>query len=317
MGIPIPQILLAENHDKRNHYLVLDGKQRLQTILEFFEGELGNGTPFRLSGLDDLVELNKYDWPRLKDEHPVFARSLLAAQIRTAVIRGWRNDNVLYEIFHRLNSGSVRLSPMELRMSLIRGPFIGTVTRQTEKSESMMAMLRLSEPDKRMKDVEIAIRHMAFGDHRIAYKGNLKIFLDDYCSLMNKEFDADVIRDKIESLGVSIDAGLSVFGPKEFGSKYNDSTRKFEARFNRAIFDVLGASFESPSFRDFAESNKEQVRQGFIECCKNSDFLRSIEVTTKTPEAVNTRFGVWFSSVKSMSGVELPMPRVEDARDQR
>lgn len=317
MGIPIPQILLAESQDRRNYYLVLDGKQRLQTIMEFFSGKVSNGKPFKLSGLDDLKELNKCDWQNLQDEHPIFARSLLAAQVRTAVIRGWRNDNVLYEIFHRLNSGSVRLSPMELRMSLIRGPFIGAVTRFTERSGPMMEMLRLSEPDKRMKDVEIAIRHMAFNDDRIPYSGNLKVFLDGYCRLMNMNFDMDFVEERIDRLNEVIDCGLKVFGEKEFGSKYNSSTEKFETRFNRAIFDVLATSFESEDFRKFARANPDKVKNAFVECCRNGDFLRAVEVTTKTPEAVSTRFSTWFAMVKDISGVKLQMPRIEDARDKR
>ena len=126
LGIPIPQILLAERQEERNQFLVLDGKQRLSSIKEFFDGVTEDGTTFKLQGLDDLKELNGESWQSIREGRPQIARAIDAAAIRTAVIRGWRRDDVLYEIFHRLNSGSVRLSPMELRMSLIRGPFVLT-----------------------------------------------------------------------------------------------------------------------------------------------------------------------------------------------
>ena len=58
---------------------------------------------------------------------------------------------------------------------------------------------------------------------------------------------------------------LKVFGEKEFGSKYNSSTEKFETRFNRAIFDVLATSFESEDFRKFARANPDKVKNAFVE----------------------------------------------------
>jgi hypothetical protein len=204
---------------------------------------------------------------------------------------------------------------MELRMSLIRGPFIATVTRLTERSEPMWEMLRLSEPDKRMKDVEIAIRHMAFQDDRSIYRGNLKTFLDDYCKIMNLHYSEDEVDGKVDQLNSAISCGLTVFGSDTFGRRFNASTEKFEARFNRAIFDVLGGSFQNQEVQNFSRANPEAIVAAFKTCCADKEFTRSVEVTTKTPEAVSLRFEKWYRAVFELTGVTLNLPQIENARN--
>lgn len=317
LGIPIPQILMAEAREERNRYLVLDGKQRLLTISEFFKGCHSNGAPFKLSGLDDLKHLNGCTWDTLLSGFPREARSIEGAQIRTAIIRGWRDDNVLYEIFHRLNSGSVRLSPMELRMALIRGPFIKWVINRTASSEIFLKILRLREPDKRMKDVEIAIRHLAFQADDVPYEGNLKIFLDDFCRLMNRSFDGDVLDREIYELEEALRAGMMAFSVQDFCSKYNPESGRYEGRFNRAIFDVLVGSLKNHDVRAAVHRDPSKFADYFKKICENPDFIRAVEVTTKTVDATRTRFHLWYSLLNAAYGTSLVEPVIRHARDHR
>lgn len=310
LGIPIPQILLAESKVRKAHYLVLDGKQRLLTIHEFFNGSFSNGEPFKLRGLDDLTELNGKDWQEISAIFPQEARHIEGAQIRTAIIRGWRDDNVLYEIFHRLNSGSVRLSPMELRMALIRGPFIQHVIRRTADSPLIQNALRLREPDKRMKDVEITIRHMAFEDDRISYQGNLKTFLDGYCKLQNNDYDEDRIENEIAQLEAAIEIGLRIFERREFCSKYDTKLERFEGRFNRAIFDILSGALRNRDMQKAVKGHDEKFKNLFKKICADNDFIRSIETTTKSIEATSARFEIWYKALEKEFGVKIPLPNI-------
>ncbi|UXT19744.1 DUF262 domain-containing protein [Agrobacterium tumefaciens] len=315
LGIPIPQILLAESQESRNNYLVLDGKQRLLTIKEFFDGVLSDGKRFILEGLTDLPEMNDKDWQRIADQHGRLARSIEGALIRTAIIRGWRNDNVLYEIFHRLNAGSVRLSPMELRMSLIRGPFIKEVIRQSGELRPLQKMLNLAAPDKRMKDVEVAIRHMAFSDPSFTYRGNLKDFLDDYCKAHNRNFDRFDLDDKLEQLSNAIDVGLRAFPEKSFARKYMSEASKFEPSFNRAVFDVLAGSLNDEGLRKQVEQNPDKFVVLFKQVCENSDFRKAVETTTKSVESTRTRFQIWYNLLNSQYDTALTIPKISDARN--
>ena len=309
LGIPIPQILFAEDKNYRNNFLILDGKQRLTAIKEFFEERFDDGSKFQIQGLDDLSEINGETWSTLRQNFPEYARSIEAAPIRTAIIRGWKKDDILYEIFFRLNSGSVKLSPMELRMSLIRGPYLREVIKKTSQIRSIQQLLGLKSADKRMKDVEVAIRHMAFCDNRVSYRGNLKNFLDDYCRIQNDTYDSDRVEQELRALDDVIKFGMEVFGSGRFGRKFVSRYRKYERSFNRAVFDVLAWSFSSSSMRHFASEDHQRYREIFERVCEDQLFIKYVESTTKSIEATYGRFSIWGSALRQASQIELELPK--------
>ncbi|MFQ1927661.1 DUF262 domain-containing protein [Aeromonas veronii] len=142
LGLPIPQIVLAESKDKRGSYIVLDGKQRLLSIRQFAardDDALYN--TLKLQSLEIKKNLNKMNLEKLKSSL-VDYEDLAAFEnqpIRTVVIKNWPNEDFLYHVFLRLNTGSVPLSPQELRQALHPGDF---VTFLDQKSSS-----RHSAPD--------------------------------------------------------------------------------------------------------------------------------------------------------------------------
>jgi hypothetical protein len=82
------------------------------------------------------------------------------------VIRNWPDEKFLYQVFLRLNTGSVPLSPQELRQALHPGPFSSFVDSFSGSSIEIRYILGLSAPDFRMRDAELVIRYFAF---RIIY----------------------------------------------------------------------------------------------------------------------------------------------------
>ena len=220
---------------------------------------------------------------------------------------------LLYEIFHRLNSGSVRLSPMELRMSLIRGPFMKELIARTSVLSPLHQVLRLSQPDKRMKDVEVAIRHMAFEDRRIAYRGNLKEFLDEYCRLRNSEYVLGDMR-ALNELNDGIKIGLDAFGA-DLGRKFVPERGQFETSFNRAVFDVQAGSLVNPNIQKLVIEKPGDVLQLFKEVSARSEFIRAVESTTKKVDATRLRFEAWYGAIENRFGINVLMPNIADARN--
>ena len=127
LGLPIPQLVLAEAPEKKGAFVVIDGKQRLLTLQQFGGVDLDEGQhPLKLTGLKIRNELNTKTYENLKDEKSL-EKHLTAfdnQSIRTVVVKNWQDEDVLYVIFHRLNTGSVPLSPQELRQALLPGPFL-------------------------------------------------------------------------------------------------------------------------------------------------------------------------------------------------
>lgn len=314
LGIPIPQILLASKAGQKNAFLVLDGKQRLSTIREFIDGKYQDGKVFRLKGLRILKDLEDKNWEDLQN-YEDWADRLSNEPIRTTVLRGWENESVLYEIFYRLNSGSVKLSPMELRMSLLPGDFLKFIISWTESVGPIHHLLRKRQPDARMSDVELVIRYLAFKDQQNQYSGDLKIFLDDFCRIKNSHFNTisgqEVYYDSLLSeMNFAIDAGLNEFGEMYFCRKYSGGL--YETRFNRAVFDVLVGALSNKDIRDWVDSKPGCMKKLYESLCdKNSSFVKSVETTTKSPEAVSTRFGLWYTLLSQESGIKLDVPDVK------
>lgn len=314
LGIPIPQILLASKTGQKNAFLVLDGKQRLTTIKEFIDGRFYDGRIFRLRDLRILKQLEGKSWDDLQliDD---WADRLKNEPLRTTVLRGWSSESVLYEIFYRLNSGSVKLSPMELRMSLLPGDFLKFIIAWTEIIGPIHHILSKRQPDPRMSDVELAIRYLAFRDQKTQYSGDLKKFLDEFCDEKNTEFARDVYQEQyyfrlLNDMNAGIEVGIAEFGSKRFCRKYTASG--YESRFNRAVFDVLVGALAHADVRQWVEANPNEMEGQYqAVCLQHPEFIKAIESTTKSPEATRTRFEIWFSRVEVLTGIKLHIPDIK------
>jgi hypothetical protein len=92
----------------------IDGQQRLTAIVEFFNNK------YSLIGLDALKEL---EGAYYKDLPPFLIRRLEERAIKCLRIDSTVDGQIKYDIFERLNSGSVKLEAQELRNAVSRGPF--------------------------------------------------------------------------------------------------------------------------------------------------------------------------------------------------
>ncbi|TLP42593.1 DUF262 domain-containing protein [Cohaesibacter sp. CAU 1516] len=310
LGIPIPQILLSASGGSSKSFLVLDGKQRLLTIKEFIDGKFPSGQKFRLKNLRVLSDLEGKTWEEIeKDEDWKF--ELLNQTQRTAVIRGWEDDRILYEIFHRLNSGSVKLSPMELRMSLYPGDFLKFIIQWTDQVGPLHELISKKSPDPRMNDVELAARFLAFSDPNLIYAGDLKKFLDELCARYNaamadNEDAVTAVTSRLTNMNDAIAAGIEVFPDKKFCRKFVDGG--YESRFNRALFDVLVGALSNPEVRAWALENSAEFVAGFEQTSATDSFRRAVETTTKSVASTRTRFTSFYTKVAEMTGVQLNLP---------
>lgn len=161
LRIPIPQLLLAEKKEKYNNYIVIDGKQRLLAIKQFMDGlDEKNENPLKLKGLLVLEELNGKTARQVKElgaDDKIDYSNFENETIRSIFIRNWPSYEYLYTVFNRLNTGSSPLSAQELRLSLFPGKF-AEFTNVHSSNVTILKLLGKSEPDKRMKDVELVIR---------------------------------------------------------------------------------------------------------------------------------------------------------------
>lgn len=131
IGIPVPEIVLAEKVHKKVHkknikeqktFLVIDGKQRLLTIAGFVMPETyPSWHHSKLKQLKVCRDLNCMDYNSLELECLDVHRLFLNADIRCTVISNYKSDDVLYDTYYRLNIGSAPLSTQDFRQIYPKG----------------------------------------------------------------------------------------------------------------------------------------------------------------------------------------------------
>lgn len=317
LGLPIPQVVLAESKERRGAYIVLDGKQRLLSIRQFAaEADDEVYEQLKLSGLEIRGELKGKSLVDFQGDLDLFddLSSFENQPIRTIVIKNWPNEDFLFHVFLRLNTGSVPLSPQELRQALHPGKFVSFLDRKSSESPALKQILNLKKPDFRMRDAELLLRYFSFKNYLSEYSGTLKNFLDDACRDLNSKWDQkfDLIESQLRSFEAANERISDVFKGYQY-KKWNG--KKYETRFNRAVFDILVLSFDSENVRELSKGKEFEVEEAFkYLCAENRSFLASIESTTKSLSATHTRLSIWFEKLNEVLGSDIHIPKLIDNR---
>lgn len=324
LGLPIPQLVLAEDKRRKGSFIVLDGKQRLLTLAQFAKGSSLESDPdgtlrkLLLSSLEVRPELQRFSLGdlELRADRVDDLNSFLNQTIRTVVVRNWPDDAFLNLVFLRLNTGSVKLSPQELRQALHPGPFTDFLDDHASASEPLQEALNITGPDFRMRDVEILLRYFALKTGLSSYRGSLKKFLDDTSDRLNARWhiDESTLRGLATEFDDAVNATLLIFGSNAF-SRWNPDRRQYENRFNRAVFDVMVYYFSTTEIRNAAIENEELVRQAFQTLSEqNPAFVEATQTSTKTIEALHTRLSAWGAALASLLATNVRVPQLDTDR---
>ncbi|MBL8663320.1 MAG: DUF262 domain-containing protein [Candidatus Odyssella sp.] len=310
MGLPVPQVVLAEKSE-RGTFIIIDGKQRLLTLTQFAAAS-------NLSLSENVLTLGKLEYRKelsgknLKElsESSSLRQSLnqfLNQTIRTVFIRNWKDDRVLFLLFLRLNQNTIKLSPQELRRALLPGMFINYVDEYCSKSPGLKKILR-KVPDFRMRDMEILIRYCGFSYFASEYRGNMKEFLDQTTKDLNRRWrsESKEIMSRFNAFESAVNTTFSIFDRAAF-RKFKSG--KPEGRINRAIIDIMTFYFSVDRVARISVERREDVKRAFQTLCqKDQSFLESLERTTKSLEATNSRFGKWGRALETLLGVKVGIP---------
>lgn len=322
LGFPVPPIILAESRQKKNSYIVIDGKQRLLSIRRFYsnisekefrEKSLQEKDAFKqlkLKGLDILKKFNGETYSQLEIENADYINNLDNQSIRTIVIKNWPDEAFLYSVFLRLNTGSKKLSSQELRQALKPGPFLDFLDDETANSDVIKNMLNNKGPDPRMKDIELALRYFAFKCCTDKYEGNLKEFLDYTCESLNRSWENNetIIRELFKELENTIVYLTDLFMPNPAFSRYTNE--KSNGRFNRSIYEVLTYYFSLKEIRSAIDKKKNIFVKEFVKLNDDPEFIHSVSDTTKDINRVVMRFSKVADILESVIEIEKGNVRI-------
>lgn len=218
LGLPVPQVFLYESG--KNHFLVVDGQQRLMSIYYYMKGRFPKPTarstlrtvalkegriPDDLLNDDDLFQNFTLSLPEQLPQRPNKFKGkkylTLGDYKATFELRPVRNviikqnapkddDSSVYEIFNRLNTGGVNLQPQEIRASLYYSEFYESL-HEINLWPDWRKLIGKQEPDTHAKDVEILLRAFALLLDSPSYKPSMVKFLNQFSRRSKKNSKED------------------------------------------------------------------------------------------------------------------------------
>jgi hypothetical protein len=246
-------------------YEVIDGQQRLYTFQRFLNDD------FALKNLKlrDDVNGKKYSQLERQDRDEIRKRS-----IRAIVILNESDEEVKYEVFERLNLGSIQLTPQEIRNNTLRGSFNDLLKElaETDKFKEMLN-LRLKSDDKNMAHEELILRFFAYHDSEYKRVKNLSYFLTEYMQ-KNQNPSGDRISELRSLFLDTLNLVKRYLGDKAF-SNYGEKTGKWASLTNRSLYDA-----EMLAFSDFVGKEITITSDDFVsrleDLMTDVDFKKSL-----------------------------------------
>lgn len=308
LGLPIPQIFLYQQ--ERNRYSVIDGQQRLMTIYFFRKQRFPrNGKRAFLRKVfdkhgkipDNILSDNQYfqdfklQFAKQENgqQHPLNQKkyhtldssqrgSFELMPIRCMSIRQNKpeDNGSIYEIFSRLNTGGLNLSPQEIRGCLYSSEFFDMLYELNTTPEWRRVVGKNEEDDK-FRDVEVLLRSFALLNNHESYTGSMIQFLNRFSKEAQK-FDSSTT-DRNKSIFLNF---LTVCKDIE-NSFFLSQTGSFNVSLFDAVFVAVAEKIRSNGI-DNASINKDSL----IQLKSDPSFRKAITHSTSHVESVTTRINL-------------------------
>lgn len=290
LRVPLPIIYLSEQPDGKEY--VIDGQQRLTSLFSFIDGVFPDGESFKLTGLTAYKELNKKTFPEIGEE---FQDRIQDYSLRTVTLLRQSDADLKFEIFERLNTGSEPLNDMELRNCIHRGSY-NNLLKELAEDVDFRALLGLSKADKRMRDVELALRFASFFHATyLQYSPPMKRFFNQDMEKWKNISPPDA--EKLhEGFKNALQIVRSLLGSQNAFKRYypgdskNPNGNWEPKKFNASLFDVLMGVFWDKD-KNQVMAALDPLREGWLDLmATNADFRESIERSTSSQDMVRRRF---------------------------
>lgn len=187
LGLPVPQVFFYV--DDKNKNQVIDGQQRIMSIVYYLDGYFGSENiqgkkqVFRLQGLDDKSPFSKMRFEDLSDTHQRKFKGAVLRAINIRQLNPKGEATSIYHIFERLNTGGTPLKPQEIRNCVFRGDLVA-ILRRLNKDLNWRKIVGKTTYDRHQKDVELILRIFGLAYFFSAYEKPMKEFLN---RTMNRE----------------------------------------------------------------------------------------------------------------------------------
>jgi Protein of unknown function DUF262 len=290
--IPLSVFYFDASVDKQ--WLVIDGLQRLTTLKRFIID-----SSLQLQRLEYLKHLEGKTFGELPRD---LQRRIEETQVTVHLIQPGTPPDVKYNIFRRINTGGLVLTPQEIRHAMNRGGPANQFLLELAQMLEFLLATGDSVPIERMEDRELVLRFIAFSHTPYLEYGrkvrldsleaeeNLDLFLTRHMTFLNQasKEQLDQIRMKFRH---AMRLAYGIFGDDAFRKRYEPTGRRNP--LNKALFDawstVLGALPRESGLLLIERS--EHIKQEFRTALKADRFFdQSVTQGTGDPRKVAKRF---------------------------
>ena len=179
--LPIPSLCFSYDA-KQQKWLVIDGLQRISTIIRFLKG-----ADWKLAKLDDIEpKIANVSAAAIKTEPELheYYRRIENSSIPITVLRcdysNKKHLSYLFTIFHRLNSTGLKLNNQEIRNCIYSGS-LNRLLKQLDQQPMWRKINRMKKDQTyRMQKEELILRFFSFFYKLNEYNGSLASFLNDF-----------------------------------------------------------------------------------------------------------------------------------------
>ncbi|MBD1849373.1 DUF262 domain-containing protein [Leptolyngbya sp. FACHB-711] len=304
LQIPIPPLYFVRLETGKIE--VVDGQQRLTTLIRFVTNQ------FKLKKLQKLSSLNGKLFQDLSEQEQ---EKIVDAPIRSIVIDAGTNQDLRYEIFERLNRGSMALNEQEIRNCVYRGLFCDLLA-ELEQDANWRKIKGHDSPEARFVEREMILRFFSFTNRIDHYSGNLKRFLNDY---MGKYAPKDKVQ--VAELGTTFRQTMqnvnTVFG-ENAGRLYSvdDGISQEGGRWEKK-FSISALDIQASALIGHAPLKVQPVAKSILEAYKfyiatNPQIRTAISRRPAGTEATKTR---WFGFKTIVQEILSSPANVGEAND--
>lgn len=311
LGVPIPVIYTAEEQDGTQ--IVIDGQQRLKSIFGFIDGKFPkNEKDFTLSGLKMLPDYNGYTFKELEKSEKNIINNYNLSLI---TITKDSDKDIRFEIFKRLNTGSMKLIDQEIRNCVYRGSY-NDFLKELASDNDFQYILNSPGLKERMKDVELVLRYFTFKRNtHLNYKPSMKQFLNHEIFKFQK-LSANDKKNMEKDFKKVVQTTKTVFGNRafrKFSRGYSNDPNGYweEKKVNRGLFDIVMFGFTRYEKNEIMP-NADAIREELLWLMTyNDEFIDSISGSgTDAKVKVELKFEIWLNCLKDLLGTSKKEPRL-------
>lgn len=269
LRIPLPAFYFDASDE--DNWLIIDGLQRITAINEFVVEKT-----LKLEGMEFFNDLNGLGYDELPRQ---FSRRIDESTIITYSVKEGTPINVKYNIFKRLNTGGLELTPQEIRHALYQGPAVSFL-KKLASSEAFLTATCHSIKTERMLDQEFVLRFVAvcyYGTDK--YEGVSENYLNETMDYINHQ-KREMIDSMEEEFSSIMTIMYHIFGNAAFRKMASDGRRR---PINKAIFEMwCRAIFElDETQRNKIVKKKQEIQKQYVALCETNDFQIFVKSSDK------------------------------------